>query len=159
MRSLASLESELNKLRGYYNWELNPYAQSLMRQIDELRKYPIKNSIIIALEIEKGDEDAVYYGGVLSHYGYVNRYVKEYKNDKVKYTYDEEEAKRFTSDEEGTACMRACIKDGATHIVVWEYERNVQKFQCIHYPNEHWNQQFQPLLMHHDVKDYEENKY
>lgn len=156
MESLHSLETQLNKMRGRRDWEKSPVAQELMKKIDILKKSPDgKYCIIITLESDDPDEFITYAGS----FRQPNRYVKSFKNGKVKYTYNEAEAKKFCDDIEGTKCMRQCIEDGATHILVWTYDDFQLRFQCINYPNEHWCGNFQPLLMHHTVSEYHENSY
>lgn len=158
MESLHSLETQLNQMRGRYGWENTQTAKDLIEKIDILRESPNgEYCIIIALEIDNPDEFVTYAGS----FKQPNRYVKSFENGKVKYTYDEAEAKKFCYDVEGTKCMRQCIKDGATHILVWTYKDWELMVQCINYPNEHWknNDNLQPILMHHTVKEYFENKY
>ena len=84
-------------------------------------------------------------------------YVESYKNGNIKVTYDKEKAKRFTDDIECTKCMEQII--ATRHpwtIAVWHYERGNCLCECVHYPNEHWNDNnnLQPSLMNRSVIDF-----
>lgn len=84
-------------------------------------------------------------------------YIESYKNGNIKVTYDKEKAKRFTDDVECTKCMEQII--ATRHpwtIAVWHYERGNCLCECVHYPNEHWNDNnnLQPSLMNRSVMEF-----
>lgn len=84
-------------------------------------------------------------------------FVKSFVNNKVEFTYNEEEAKNFFSDKECDECMAQLIlQHNVWTIAIWS-----KTAECVHYPNEHWkdNGCLQPSFIHRKgVEDfYKEN--
>ena len=113
--------------------------------------------IVVCLKKEDG------YEGNLSHtymgaWSNENRlFIKDFKNNKIKYTYKEEKAKYFLLDKECDECMAQLILQyNVWTIAIWS-----KLGQCVHCPNECWegNDYLQPSFIHREgVEDfYKEN--
>ena len=113
--------------------------------------------IVVCLKKEDG------YEGNLSHtymgaWSNENRlFIKDFKNNKIKFTYKEEKAKYFLLDKECDECMAQLILQyNVWTIAIWS-----KLGQCVHYPNESWegNDYLQPSFIHRKgVEDfYKEN--
>lgn len=114
--------------------------------------------IVVCLKKEDG------YEGNLSHtymgaWRNENRlFIKDFiKNKKIKFTYNEEEAKNFFIDKECDECMAQLILQyNVWTIAIWD-----KIAQCVHYPNKSWedNDYLQPSFIHRKgVEDfYKEN--
>lgn len=113
--------------------------------------------IVVCLKKEYG------YDGNLSHtymgaWSNENRlFIKDFKNNKIKFTYKEEKAKYFLIDKECDECMAQLILQyNVWTIAIWS-----KLGQCVHYPNECWegNDYLQPSFIHRKgVEDfYKEN--
>lgn len=156
-RPLRRLEAELNKIRGFRDWEKSLYAQDLIKEIDLLKKIPDGKYCKIIGVRARGDDFVDCCGAFHAN----NNFVKDFKNGNIEYTYNGSEAKMFTDDVEGTKCMRKLIMCGMTHILVWYYDRHNCEAEVMHYPNENWWKcgNLEPLLLHHTVSEYYQNPY
>ena len=154
---ISQLQAELNQLRGFRDWEKSLYAQDLIKEIDFLKKIPDGKYCKIIGVCAK-ENDFVDSGGCWKR---TNNFVKSFENGEIVCTCNENEAKLFNDDIDGTRCMKELIKNGMTHILVWYYNR----FNCtcmkIQYPSEYWecNGHLEPLLLHHTVSEYHQNPY
>lgn len=113
--------------------------------------------IVVCLKREDG------YEGNLSHtymgaWSNENRlFIKDFINNKIKFTYNEEKAKNFFIDKECDECMAQLILQyNVWTIAIWD-----KIAQCVHYPNKSWedNDYLQPSFIHRKgVEDfYKEN--
>lgn len=82
------------------------------------------------------------------------KFVKSFKDGKLKTTNNENEAYKFRDDDECTACMEFIIKnEHPWTIALWD-----DVGQMVAYPNEHWwkNNNLMPSLMHRTVTEFNE---